>query len=587
MPREAQRTALPGSGAAVAGLLFAVDPAGLGGVSLRGRPGPVRDRWLARVRRLLPGGAPWHKVPVNVTDDRLLGGLDFAATIGSGRPVFATGLVEAADGGVLLLAMAERLAASSAATLGHVLDSGEILIERDGVTRRRQSRLGIVALDEGIEEEERISDALADRLAFTLRLDEVELAAMDFGGWKAADVAAARERMASIRADEPVVEALCATAAAFGIVSARGVLLALRAARAAAALAGRPSVGEAEAELAAKLVLPQRARCLPADAAEPDVPEEQADDDRPDDGEPQTPDAAPGTVPDDVVLEAVRAAIPPDLLARLAQPAGRSPRRSGGGRGGPLAKSRRRGRPIGVQPGDVSTGTRLNLLATLKAAAPWQRLRRPASPAPRSRRLELRREDLRITRYKERMETTTIFVVDASGSQAAQRLAEVKGAIELLLADCYVRRDEVALIAFRGKAAEVLLPPTRALARARRCLAGLPGGGGTPLALGIDLARELAESVTRQGKTPAMVLMTDGRANVSRGGEQDPARAEEDALAAGRLLRATGLRALLVDTARRPRPRARTLAETMGAHYIPLPQADAAAISSTVQRCVA
>ncbi|MDC6171477.1 VWA domain-containing protein, partial [Paucibacter sp. XJ19-41] len=123
---------------------------------------------------------------------------------------------------------------------------------------------------------------------------------------------------------------------------------------------------------------------------------------------------------------------------------------------------------------------------TMRAAIPWQRLRLVereqlglgASPA----RLLLRRDDFHIKRYRRPNETTTVFVVDASGSQALNRLAEAKGAVELLLADCYVRRDRVALIAFRGEGAEVLLAPTRSLVRARRSLSGLPGGGGTPLA---------------------------------------------------------------------------------------------------------
>jgi magnesium chelatase subunit D len=181
------------------------------------------------------------------------------------------------------------------------------------------------------------------------------------------------------------------------------------------------------------------------------------------------------------------------------------------------------------------------------------------------------------------METTTLFVVDASGSQAARRLAEVKGAIEILLNDCYVRRDQVGMIAFRGEEAETILPPTRALARARRSLAALPGGGGTPLAAGLDAARELAESVAHHGRVPAIVLMTDGRANISTDRSARVEQAEKDALRAAERIREAGFRSLLVDTSRRPRPRARAIADAMGARYVPLPRADAASISATVQ----
>ena len=135
--------------------------------------------------------------------------------------------------------------------------------------------------------------------------------------------------------------------------------------------------------------------------------------------------------------------------------------------------------------------------------APPRRGRSCAGRAGDARRVQVRSEDFRIVRFRQRRGTTAIFVVDASGSSAMQRLAEVKGAIELLLVDCYVRRDSVALVAFRGEGAEVILPPTRSLARAKRTLAGLPGGGGTPIAHGLEAALALADRIKRQGQTTA------------------------------------------------------------------------------------
>ena len=197
----------------------------------------------------------------------------------------------------------------------------------------------------------------------------------------------------------------------------------------------------------------------------------------------------------------------------------------------------RRGRPNGVLRGELRSGAKLNVIETLRAAAPWQPLRRREADEVRWRtrpRILIRKDDFRITRFKQRSETTTIFVVDASGSAALHRLAEAKGAVELLLADCYIRRDQVALIAFRGDAAELLLPPTRSLARAKRSLAGLPGGGGTPLAAGLDAAFALADLIRRKGQTPTVILLTDGRANIARDGAQGRPRAEEDAMSAAR-----------------------------------------------------
>jgi magnesium chelatase subunit D len=195
----------------------------------------------------------------------------------------------------------------------------------------------------------------------------------------------------------------------------------------------------------------------------------------------------------------------------------------------------------------------------------------------------VRKEDFHVTRFKQRSETATLFVVDASGSSALNRLAEAKGAVELLLADCYVRRDSVAVIAFRGRVAELLLPPTRSLVRAKRSLASLPGGGGTPLATAIDTAALLALGLRRRGTTPVIVLLTDGRGNIARDGRPGRPQAMEDAQSAAQQLRGLGMQTLLLDTSPQPQQPARQLAEAMGATYLPLPFANAAALSSVVR----
>jgi magnesium chelatase subunit D len=283
------------------------------------------------------------------------------------------------------------------------------------------------------------------------------------------------------------------------------------------------------------------------------------------------------------MLEAARAVLPADLLARIASDASRSDAQTRGA--GAPSPSSQWGRPIGTRRGDRRSGARVNLVETLRAAAPWQKLRRAAPGS--SGRVQVRRDDLRITRFLERKGAATVFVVDASGSSALHRLAEAKGAVELLLADCYRRRDLVALISFRGRSAELVLPPTRSLTRAKRCLAELPGGGGTPVALAIDAANALASGLKRKGSSPIVVLLTDGRANVARDGQGGRERAEADALAAARCAKALDLKALLVDTSPVPGPAGERLALSMGARYVPLPRADAAEISQAVRTTVA
>jgi magnesium chelatase subunit D len=164
-----------------------------------------------------------------------------------------------------------------------------------------------------------------------------------------------------------------------------------------------------------------------------------------------------------------------------------------------------------------------------------------------------------------------------------QRLAEAKGAVELLLADCYVRRDQVALIAFRDDTAELLLPPTRSLVRAKKALAALAGGGATPMAAALDLARDMAERAGKQGTTMQYVILTDGAANVARDGTRSREAGTADALAAARMLAISPSSGLVIDTAQRPQPRARELADTLRSAYLTLPKADAQTLNRAIR----
>jgi magnesium chelatase subunit D len=352
-------------------------------------------------------------------------------------------------------------------------------------------------------------------------------------------------------------------------------MFAVRVARIHAALRGDMVVSAEDAAIAARLVLAPRATILPAPQQDEDTtpPPQDSND------QTESDNTERGDADREMVLEAVRAAIPPGLLERLGQPGQSRMRSLNGGRSANLRASLRRGRPAGTRSGDLKPGVRLNLVETLKAAAPWQRVRGGVSGA----RVQVRRDDFRITRFKQPSETLTIFLVDASGSSAFHRLAEAKGAVELLLADCYVRRDQVALLAFRGQGAELLLPPTRSLTRAKRSLAELPAGGATPLAIGLDQAGVTGQLAMRRGQTPLLVVLTDGRANIARDGTPGRERAEADALAAARNLRSIGISALLVDTSQQPHPASRRLADEMHARYLPLPRADAATLSNAVR----
>ncbi len=535
-----------------AAALLAVDP-GLGGVCVRAWSGPARDNFLAGLFALFPAGEKIRKMPLGIGDDRLLGGIDIPATLQAGRPVRCAGLLEEAAGGILVLAMAERISAGTASRVAAAVDGGGGFV--------------MVALDEGVADE--VPPAvLPERLAFSVSglpgADEL---------WPAREeVQAARERFALVTADEKTLTQICGLAAGFGIGSLRAPLFALRAARAAAALGGRERVGPADMALAVRLVLAPRATQMPA-APDETPAEEQEQEQEQQASEPEQRNQEPL---EDSVADATQAVLPPELLAALAAGIGQRRARGAGKSGETL--SLKRGRPAAARPGALAGDARLSLIDTLRAAAPWQKLRRNFG-----RRIAIRADDFRIRQFREQARTIAIFAVDASGSSAVNRLSEAKGAIQLLLADCYVRRDQVALLAFRGRAAECLLPPTHALARAKRQLAGLPGGGPTPLATGINAARALAESERRKGHKPLLVLLTDGGANIGRDGKPGRAAAAADALAAGQACRAANIAALVVDTAPRPQAFVARLAADMGGRYLPLPYADAGRLTRAVR----
>ena len=590
--------------AATIAALFAVDPVGLGGVALRSPACDNRDQWLALLKSLLPTQTPLRRVPLNINDTALLGGLDLGASLQAGKPIALKGLLSQADGGVLVLAMAERMSLSSAARFGSVLDTGMVALQRDGLDTSAKASLGLVALDEGANDDEQMPAGLADRLAFRLLMGAQDV---DEEGpeWTAQEVLNARERLSQVTIDDEAVQALCAAALALGIDSLRASVFAVRVARAAAALAGSNTVEEEHTGVAARLVLAPRATRLPPAAppeneaqdtpaenqeslSKPDAPDaENKDESNSDDDQEEMQDEVPGLPENlaELVLEAAQAAIPSGLLARLKIGQLHRAKTPTSGSAGALQKNALRGRPVGARKGEPRAGQRINVLETLRAAAPWQKLRQrqQATTDGQIQRIVVRKEDFHVTRFRQSGQTTTVFVVDASGSSALNRLAEAKGAVELLLADCYVRRDSVAVLAFRGQTAELILPPTRSLARAKRSLAGLPGGGGTPLANAIDAAILLADQLRKKGETPIVVLLTDGKGNIARDGRPGRAQAAADALAAATEMRLRGFSTLLVDTSPQAQDAAKNLAQAMGAQYLALPYAGANSLNQAVR----
>lgn len=577
--------------------LLVLAPHHFGGVLVRSRSGPVRDRWLVALEQMAKQNGlsvPLRKIPNAITDENLLGGLDIEATLKQGKPVLREGVLAKCDQGIVVLPMAERLEIGIAARIASALDHGAIQLERDGQSKTMVCRIGVIVLDESIEDDEHVNPKLMERCAFHIDLDgfawqslpdeEVDKEFSDF------DPSRVQTRLAEIELEDDQIDALVGIAIQLGIASIRAVQFTVRTARYLAALDPLwegviPS--RDHIERAVSMVLIPRATQLPEQ-----TPEEQANEETPppelDDTQseesnaPQTPDEE---VLEDQILDAARASIPADLLTRLAQIAMARQKNSSAGKAGVSQMSSKRGRPMGSMAGMPSARGTLSLIDTLRAAVPWQAMRRreTANKNQIGRPCVLiQKDDFRIKRYRERTQTLTTFVVDASGSSAMNRLAEAKGAVELLLAECYVRRDQVALIAFRGSEAELLLSPTRSLVRAKRSLASLPGGGGTPLARAIDSAYQLAKASLKKGMTPTLVFLTDGRANIARDGTPGRAQAQIDAEQSARMAAQVKVRSLWIDTSPQAREEGQHIAHLIGSYYLPLPHAGAQELSQAV-----
>ncbi|MFK7861248.1 MAG: VWA domain-containing protein [Granulosicoccus sp.] len=555
--------------------------ASLKGLLVRSSHGPVQQAYIARLNdyfEITP-------IPVSVSSERLSGGLDISQTLATSKPVHQNGLLDT-ETGALLVNGAERLDTLTSSALSAHLDNPTA---PDTV---------LILMDESTDDETGLADsAMADRLGMMIELPDLPLATLN-ALLEEAGLAVVDDtlRTDEVELSEPILQELTRLAQRLGVDSIRALLFAVRVAKANAAVNRRSTVEVEDAAIAGQLVLAPRAITMepldePSDEEQEEPnnePSEQDDHSPPPDeheqagqeNQEQNDDQKDNT--EDIgeqLLDAVSAVLPQHVIANLVR--GQKNNRKAGRDSSAIGKGTS-GRPTGVRrPRGSLGGQRLNIVETLKAAAPKQKLRGKEHSA--GQRLQVRVEDFRVTRYKQPTRTTTVFVVDASGSAALNRLAEAKGAVELLLAECYVRRDRVALISFRGTEARLELAPTRSLVRAKRELAGLPGGGGTPLAAGLTLANQVVQQLIQAGETPVIVIMTDGKANIASTGEASRVQAMEDAHQAARQLANLQIKCLFIDTAPRARQQARELAASLQATYLPLPSASSGKLPELIR----
>jgi len=618
-------------------LLLAIAPE-LRGVVFAAPAGTGKST-LARGVHALLGDVPFVELPLHADEEALLGGVDLDIALRTGKRVVHPGLLARAHGGVLYADNLNLLPDSTVNALLAAVDTGRVQVEREELSSTSPADFILIGTYDPAERQPRAH--LLDRVGLLVPLAPHATAAQraevvrrnltpltrkekgerrnekttthpptstssqeearssitpspsrirgqggEVDDWDTelealqALVLTARSLYPYVNVTDEQITTLTTFALACGVAGHRVDLFAEAAVRASAALALRDEVEVADLELAAKVVILPRATRTPEPppTEQPAPPPSQEtlpldDEESKQESNDQNSVSDEVTPPQDEVFAALATALPEALLTL---PFRALRRGKSGSRGATLGN---RGRHIRSVPGDPRRA-RLDVAATIRAALPNKNLR----PASAHNKTPIRMSDVRVKLRRSKAGALFCFIVDASGSMALHRMRQAKGAVNALLQRAYIHRDKVALIAFRGQGATLLMRPSQSVELARRALDVLPTGGGTPLAAALLAGVEVAQQAKSRGiHQTVLVILTDGRANIGLRAEGNTAiRTELQQV--GAHLRDSGMQSVVVDTQKSylSRGEARQLAEWLGGTYAYLPNASGEQVAALV-----
>lgn len=614
----------------------------IGGVLLAGEKGTAKSTLVRNLGQIAPN-MEVVDLPLNATEDRVIGSIDIEKTISLGKRAFGSGILKKADGNILYIDEVNLLSEHIVNSILEVAASGVNHIEREGISIEHLSRFvligtmnpeegflrsqfldrfGLYVAVEGSKNSVERKEIIKRRLAFEHNTAGFIKVWQGDTEMLKNQIQEARKNLAAVKISETVFKLTADIVNEAYCAGNRAELVMIETARALAALAGRQNINIDDIKEAAELALPHRKREKPNDPQEPqqndqsnEEPEEQSEENQQDDQEEDQNDAgddsedqsqpeaseSPETGDDetddndtdDVDKEESGPPEQPDLNELLDQidAIGRTFMiKNLNIKAVDRKKRKGEGKRIKTKT-DTKKGqyiksaiprNKINDLAfdaTLRAAAPYQRVREDNGLA-----LIIKTEDLREKLREKRTGSTIVFVVDASGSMGAKkRMETVKGAVVSLLTDAYQKRDRVGLVSFRKKDAEVLLNITRSVDMAQKCLRDLPTGGKTPLAAGLLKGYEVIKNEQRKNKDllPILVLVSDGRTNAALMAG-DPFT---EALEMGRRIAGEGIQTIVVDTEVDfiKLGLAKQLAAAMGARYYRIEDLEADVLAEAVR----